>query len=146
MPAKRTKQGGNASSNRAKPQGADHGQSKSQGAKQADKKGVNASESHEEQQVYHFQKDEIVWAKMKFFSAWPAKVCSHSIQIPYSSRYLAYCVISGLVRLKDAQIGLEMPEEDTGNSMKVKRDQNDHFKFVWLAIFEFWSLIYTTVI
>jgi hypothetical protein len=25
--------------------------------------------------MYRFQKDEIVWAKMKFFSAWPAKVC-----------------------------------------------------------------------
>lgn len=26
--------------------------------------------------MYRFQKDEIVWAKMKFFSAWPAKVQS----------------------------------------------------------------------
>ena len=24
--------------------------------------------------IYKFTKDEIVWAKMKFFSAWPAKV------------------------------------------------------------------------
>ena len=26
-------------------------------------------------QVFDFTKDEIVWAKMKFYSAWPAKVC-----------------------------------------------------------------------
>ena len=26
-------------------------------------------------QMYYFKKDEIVWAKMKFFSAWPAQVC-----------------------------------------------------------------------
>lgn len=32
-------------------------------------------------QVFHFQKDEIVWAKMKFFSAWPAKVSAFYIQI-----------------------------------------------------------------
>ena len=25
-------------------------------------------------QVYKFEKNEIVWAKMKFYSAWPAKV------------------------------------------------------------------------
>ena len=25
--------------------------------------------------VYVFEKNEIVWAKMKFYSAWPAKVC-----------------------------------------------------------------------
>lgn len=31
--------------------------------------------AQEDNRVYHFQKDEIVWAKMKFFSAWPAKVC-----------------------------------------------------------------------
>jgi hypothetical protein len=27
-----------------------------------------------DQKLYKFVKDEIVWAKMKFFSAWPAKV------------------------------------------------------------------------
>jgi hypothetical protein len=29
-----------------------------------------------DEQVFIFHKDEIVWAKMKFFSAWPAKVRS----------------------------------------------------------------------
>ena len=28
-----------------------------------------------DEQIFIFHKDEIVWAKMKFFSAWPAKVC-----------------------------------------------------------------------
>ena len=30
--------------------------------------------SVDDDQIYKFNKDEIVWAKMKFFSAWPAKV------------------------------------------------------------------------
>lgn len=35
----------------------------------------NKSECTEDDNViYKFVKDEIVWAKMKFFSAWPAKV------------------------------------------------------------------------
>lgn len=28
----------------------------------------------DDDEIIHFQKGEIVWAKMKFFSAWPAKV------------------------------------------------------------------------
>ena len=36
---------------------------------------------NERNQVYQFYKDEIVWAKMKFFSAWPAKVSAFYIQI-----------------------------------------------------------------
>ena len=28
-------------------------------------------------QMYYFSKNEIVWAKMKFFSAWPAQVTSN---------------------------------------------------------------------
>lgn len=36
---------------------------------------AHAKEDFEEDnRVYKFVKDEIVWAKMKFFSAWPAKV------------------------------------------------------------------------
>ena len=31
-----------------------------------------------DEQIFIFHKDEIVWAKMKFFSAWPAKVCYFS--------------------------------------------------------------------
>ena len=27
--------------------------------------------------MFYFEKDEIVWAKMRFFSAWPARVSDH---------------------------------------------------------------------
>ena len=38
-----------------------------------------------DEQVFIFHKDEIVWAKMKFFSAWPAKVCSYYHFMSYSN-------------------------------------------------------------
>ena len=34
----------------------------------------NPEDNDDENATYKFVKDEIVWAKMKFFSAWPAKV------------------------------------------------------------------------
>ena len=36
--------------------------------------GNNQEDPDEDNETYKFLKDEIVWAKMKFFSAWPAKV------------------------------------------------------------------------
>ena len=37
-------------------------------------KNDNPEDIEDENATYKFVKDEIVWAKMKFFSAWPAKV------------------------------------------------------------------------
>jgi hypothetical protein len=37
-------------------------------------KNDNPEDNDDENATYKFVKDEIVWAKMKFFSAWPAKV------------------------------------------------------------------------
>jgi hypothetical protein len=34
----------------------------------------NPEDMEDDNVIYKFVKDEIVWAKMKFFSAWPAKV------------------------------------------------------------------------
>ena len=34
----------------------------------------NPDDQEDDNATYKFVKDEIVWAKMKFFSAWPAKV------------------------------------------------------------------------
>jgi len=34
----------------------------------------NQEDIEDDNTTYKFVKDEIVWAKMKFFSAWPAKV------------------------------------------------------------------------
>lgn len=34
----------------------------------------NPDDNEDDNATYKFVKDEIVWAKMKFFSAWPAKV------------------------------------------------------------------------
>lgn len=34
----------------------------------------NPEDPEDDNATYKFVKDEIVWAKMKFFSAWPAKV------------------------------------------------------------------------
>jgi hypothetical protein len=34
----------------------------------------NPEDMEDDNMIYKFVKDEIVWAKMKFFSAWPAKV------------------------------------------------------------------------
>lgn len=34
----------------------------------------NPEDGEDENATFKFAKDEIVWAKMKFFSAWPAKV------------------------------------------------------------------------
>lgn len=34
----------------------------------------NQEDNEDDNMTYKFVKDEIVWAKMKFFSAWPAKV------------------------------------------------------------------------
>lgn len=34
----------------------------------------NPDDNEDDNVTYTFVKDEIVWAKMKFFSAWPAKV------------------------------------------------------------------------
>jgi len=31
--------------------------------------------------ILKFEKNEIVWAKMKFFSAWPSKVCKNNVEI-----------------------------------------------------------------
>jgi len=37
-------------------------------------KGGDTDDLEDDNATYKFVKDEIVWAKMKFFSAWPAKV------------------------------------------------------------------------
>ena len=36
---------------------------------------MSTKELHSKKSILHFEKNEIVWAKMKFFSPWPAKVC-----------------------------------------------------------------------
>jgi hypothetical protein len=38
----------------------------------------NHEDPDEDNETFKFLTDEIVWAKMKFFSAWPAKVRNHS--------------------------------------------------------------------
>lgn len=82
MPAKRSRHGAGSSSGRAKQHAQEHSHSKAQTSKTASKVSDQAAAKFNDHKVFYFNKDEIVWAKMKFFSAWPAKVCSpHSLEV-----------------------------------------------------------------